>query len=380
MAQYPVRGLKRWCRALTWGRTVVLLSAMLAAIQLLYLVLLGKQSRHAAEYQTSQHQHDQITRLTSSVNEAVKSSYVIDTSGQYRIVHFLHKSDWDRRATVNDSEHIVASDVTIVTQCSANHLLHLISLREAWLGPISVAVFAPQTEAHAVLEAVVAVLHCFPDVRETVSIHLVTPLTSKGIPMTQSPKNISCDTLRRIGFYRSNMDKTTTLNYAVASKYPNNLLRNVARHAARTVYVFVIDIDMLPNVGLHKNYTHFLKQTTLERALENKTVHVIPSFEINTDTAIPKQKHELLEMWRKELLRPFYYELCWKCQRYTAYDRWQNLKRESELRISYEIEWHDPWEPFYIAPRTVPVFDERFKQYGFNRVSQVFGHINSYTL
>ena len=347
---------------------------MVGAIQLLYLVLLGKLDRHtitADESQTSQQQQDQISRLTSSVNEAIKSSYVIDTSGQYRIVHFLHKSNWDRRATVNDSEHIAAADVSVVTQCSVNHLLHLVSLSEAWLGPISVAVFAPQGEAYAVLEAIVAVLHCFPDVRETVSIHLVTPLTSKGIPLIQSLNNMSCDTYRRTGFHRSNLNTTTAVNYAVASKYPNNLLRNVARYAARTAYVFVIDIDMLPNVGLHKNYTNFLKRTTSD----NKTVHVIPSFEINTDTAIPKQKDELLEMWRKELLRPFYYELCWKCQRYTGYDRWQNLKRESELRISYEVEWHDPWEPFYIAPRTVPVFDERFKQYGFNRVSQVFGHI-----
>lgn len=319
----------------------------------------------AEESQTAE--QEQITHLTFSLNEAIRSSHTIDTSGEYRIVYFLHMSDWDRKPRVN--EHV--TDVSIVSQCSANHLLHLISLVEVWQGPISVAVFTSQTEAYSVLEMVVKLVHCFSAVRETVSIHLVYPLTSKDIPMIQPLKNISCDTFRRIGFHR-----TVALNYAVvATKYPNNLLRNVARHGARTPYVFVIDIDMLPNTGLRTSFMHFLKRTTLERTLDNRTVYVVPSFEIYTNTVMPRQKDELLEMWQRELLRPFYSELCWKCQRYTDYDRWQNLKHDSELRVSYEVKWQDPWEPFYIAPRTVPVFDERFKQYGFNRISQVFGYV-----
>ena len=42
------------------------------------------------------------------------------------------------------------------------------------------------------------------------------------------------------------------------------------------------------------------------------------------------------------------------------------------LSRSHQVAYHDPWEPFYIS-RTAdtPQFDERFKQYGFNRISQI---------
>lgn len=39
---------------------------------------------------------------------------------------------------------------------------------------------------------------------------------------------------------------------------------------------------------------------------------------------------------------------------------------------TYRASWHEPWEPFYIAEtEIIPKFDERFRQYGFNRISQV---------
>lgn len=32
------------------------------------------------------------------------------------------------------------------------------------------------------------------------------------------------------------------------------------------------------------------------------------------------------------------------------------------MQIAYSVDWKDPWEPFYIAPNHVPLYDERFKQ------------------
>lgn len=368
---YRSRSLQQRINMFTWGRLVLLLSMILASLQLLYLVLLGRLEVYNArikESHTGEHQQQQIAHLIVSFNEAIKSSHVIDTSGQYRIVYYLHRSDWDRRRQVTASEHVIDNDVSVVTQCSVNHLLHLLSFREVWQGPISVAVFMAQPEAYSVLQTIIVLVHCFPAVRESVSLHLVCPLTSKDIPTIRPMTNISCDNIRRT--HRSNLNMTDALNYAAMAKYPNNLLRNVAKYGARTAYVFVIDIDMLPNTGLDTSFIKFLKQITLERVLDNRTVYVVPSFEIDTDAAIPKQKDKLLEIWQRGLVRPFYYELCWKCQRFTEYDRWRNLKHDSELQVSYDVKWQDPWEPFYIAPRNVPVFDERFKQYGFNRISQ----------
>jgi N-acetyllactosaminide beta-1,3-N-acetylglucosaminyltransferase len=112
-------------------------------------------------------------------------------------------------------------------------------------------------------------------------------------------------------------------------------------------------------------------------------------------------------------LQPFYYNLCWKCQRHTKFHQWLDYETTTEYaaagakeatanaanagasreervhslgpnqaghvggnaeqnRVVYRAEWHEPWEPFYIAKTdTVPEFDERFQQYGFNRISQV---------
>lgn len=88
---------------------------------------------------------------------------------------------------------------------------------------------------------------------------------------------------------------------------------------------------------------------------------------------IPANKTALLDLIRKKLIRPFYYELCYKCQKSTNYEEWQLLGEDSQLNAVLEIEYQDPYEPFYIALNSdsLPFYDERFKQYGFNRISNV---------
>lgn len=93
---------------------------------------------------------------------------------------------------------------------------------------------------------------------------------------------------------------------------------------------------------------------------------------------VPTNKSALLELVRRKLVRPFYFEQCNKCQRSTNYEEWQLANAdpesgESRLGVLFEIFWQDPYEPFYIALNSdsLPYYDERFKQYGFNRISQV---------
>ncbi|RXG58383.1 Beta-1,4-glucuronyltransferase 1 [Armadillidium vulgare] len=92
---------------------------------------------------------------------------------------------------------------------------------------------------------------------------------------------------------------------------------------------------------------------------------------------IPENKSNLLKLREMGKARPFYQELCWKCQKYTEYDAWErrkprmNEKESDPLQHLYEVLWRDPWEPFYISKTNVPLYDERFRQYGFNRISQV---------
>jgi len=47
---------------------------------------------------------------------------------------------------------------------------------------------------------------------------------------------------------------------------------------------------------------------------EDKTVYVVPAFEARETVASPRTKIELLKLVDGGDIRPFYIELCWKCQ------------------------------------------------------------------
>ena len=108
--------------------------------------------------------------------------------------------------------------------------------------------------------------------------------------------------------------------------------------------------------------------------LLDKSVYVLPAYEMNADIQVgnvPRNKTALMQLVRRNELRPFYVELCWKCQKHTQYELWEKEPETSRLSVLFEVLWKDPWEPFYISRNDVPFYDERFKQYGFNRISQV---------
>jgi hypothetical protein len=47
---------------------------------------------------------------------------------------------------------------------------------------------------------------------------------------------------------------------------------------------------------------------------EDKTVYVVPAFEARETVSSPRTKTELLKLVDGGHVRPFYIELCWKCQ------------------------------------------------------------------
>ncbi|RMB90465.1 hypothetical protein DUI87_33066 [Hirundo rustica rustica] len=102
-----------------------------------------------------------------------------------------------------------------------------------------------------------------------------------------------------------------------------------------------------------------------------RVVFVLPAFEVRSGLRPPGSKAELLRLWGAGAARPFYGALCPRCQAPTDFGRWRALPPPPRLHVAYEAAWRDPWEPFFVAPaHGVPRFDERFLQYGFNRISQ----------
>eukprot|EP00794_Sanderia_malayensis_P017091 gene17091-18812_t len=233
----------------------------------------------------------------------------------------------------------------------------------------NLSIFAPGRDIEIALDQIMVLRSCSFEVKQFVTFQIVMALSH---PPMQS----------NLGYYMRKADSTPKVcggfphqqkhgfskNYAnkmVQVPYPVNLLRNVALSAAETSHVLVIDIDMIPIPKLLENF-----QKHFESIKREKAVYVLPTFELKDNHVIPETKKDLLNAWRLGNARPFYEQVCWKCQKYTEYERWKR-SNSHDLSVAYHVEWHDPWEPFFIAKKDSVHYDERFKQYGFNRISQV---------
>jgi N-acetyllactosaminide beta-1,3-N-acetylglucosaminyltransferase len=338
------------------------------------------------DYTYSEYNEIEITEDRRKMYELVKESSVLDSSGEYHIINFLQRSQ-----SLGFRNHI-RQDLSLISQSSVSQLYNLDLLAYRWHGLISVSVFALSQDIPLAIEAILLLRRCHPSIRQNTSFHLVYPLSVPMPPIgatTMAPRP-SIDIIsnerncHNIGSVLQSM-QSNLINYAHNGvSYPNNLLRNVARRNSLTEFIFVIDIDLVPSDNLYEDFTEFAKENKLysESQREDKVVYVVPAYEIKIDSnsrstqqslndLIPHDKTALLQLIELMEARPFYIELCWKCQKYTDYETWQKQPVVSKFSVLFEVLWRDPWEPFYISRNSVPLYDERFRQYGFNRISQV---------
>eukprot|EP00053_Salpingoeca_punica_P013730 m.124350 g.124350 ORF g.124350 m.124350 type:complete len:620 (-) comp16286_c0_seq6:977-2836(-) len=157
-------------------------------------------------------------------------------------------------------------------------------------------------------------------------------------------------------------------NYNQNVPYPVNVLRNVPRSRSATKYFITVDIDLIPSPNLRNN---FLKRIAGTPQSNDEAAWVIPVFEIDETEDPPKTKRDLEALMDNQRAQPFYAYICRACHAPTNYTLW--FQADSEASLSYNVAYKDPWEPFYVSVnrRTTPYYDDRFKQYGFNRVQQI---------
>lgn len=260
-------------------------------------------------------------------------------------------------------------DVTLATQCSANHLHHVIELAKRWSGPISVAVFGPNDEAAFATDAMISMQDCWPEIRRRVTFHLVYP-TSHRADLSGARGKLtyrSCDHLRAMIHDYGSDDSA---NYKGDIPYPHNVLRNVARRGAATSHVFLIDVDVMPSLNIRDEFNAFAQRESLFDN-DSKVVFVVPVFEIKKGLECPNNKNELVTACRDNTVRPFHNKTCWWCHKPEEHPKWLDIPQSPTMEISFNASWDKSWEPFYISRRDVPLFDERFKQYGFDRIQQI---------
>ncbi|XP_075050460.1 beta-1,4-glucuronyltransferase 1-like isoform X2 [Mixophyes fleayi] len=350
-------------------RVVLIALLLVALLQLLYLSLLS--SLHGQQQQRSAHPVLEGTphaepRWQRELKEYLKAMLatggILDASGQYRIYRNLLAREEGQSKNL---------DVLLASHASLSNLWHLQELVQRWDGRISLALFA-SSAAQAKLATVLTytLAQLCPAVRQRVSFHLVCQSGDMAIfpeleDRTEYARLHTCQAV----FAKAAGMGTNIINYAGNASYPNNLLRNVARAGIGSpAFALVVDIDMVPSEGLRSGFLDLVA-----RGVDARMVFVVPAFEIRHTRRLPGTKEELLRLYQVGEVRAFYEELCPRCQAPTNYSVWLNLpERENSgrLEVAYVVEWRAPWEPFYIGNRKVPAFDERFKQYGYNRISQ----------
>ncbi|XP_026736939.1 LARGE xylosyl- and glucuronyltransferase 2-like [Trichoplusia ni] len=216
-------------------------------------------------------------------------------------------------------------DVTLVLQLSMDRLQFLERLVKYWEGPLSVAIYLSDCELTK-LESFIRDWSDTLSSRKNIGYHLV--------------------------FKHDDVH------------YPVNYLRNVALENVNTPYVFLMDVDFVPMVGL---YEHLRKAIQLISPYPQKKALVVAAFETQRYRAVPpRSKAALLARLGARGppdLAPFRAREWPRGHRATNYTRW------ATATAPYEVEWQTDYEPYLVVHRSVPKYDTRFSGFGWNKVS-----------
>ena len=92
--------------------------------------------------------------------------------------------------------------------------------------------------------------------------------------------------------------------FRIRVPYPVGLMRNLARKSSRTHFFTVCDIDVTPSMGIR---TGFLQMVTKKGLLnEEKSLYIMPIFELKRGELMPKDKAELKTLVQKGTARQFH--------------------------------------------------------------------------
>ena len=155
-----------------------------------------------------------------------------------------------------------------------------------------------------------------------------------------------------------------------ASLYPANLLRNVALEPVATTMVFLLDIDLIPDVGFYP-YIKSQYRTLVE--LADTHVFTIPAFQglgtvASVEAEFPVDKEDLVKLVADSKVKPILsgQQEFWEAFKCLNYDKWYVA---SEMYLA-DYRW--PCEPYLLGKTTnIPLYDERFVHYGNDKAQHV---------
>lgn len=272
--------------------------------------------------------------------------------GPYRVIYnVIEVSDYKA-----SNGPVTNFGVTYCTHATPEFLYHVVELVQRWDGPVSVAVYAPCTDAGLSLAIMHHLCRCLPEMSR-LSIHLIFPVTHP--PVFVSTTFSSYDSNSNVNLYPTFTDcsapeallggKLTTFRQREGLTYPVNVARNVARKAAETSHILVSDVELLPSRDLVSAFlsmlSRFQKQRVeggggfdlnhplpaLQESRMKKFVFVLPVFEVDEkESNVPSTKEELLELYTQNKAVYFHRWICLHCQRFPGLHRWLQQKSSAQ--------------------------------------------------
>ncbi|XP_017020847.1 beta-1,4-glucuronyltransferase 1-like [Drosophila kikkawai] len=267
--------------------------------------------------------------------------------------------------------------ITYTTNGDYTFFDNLETVVERWGGPVSFAIHAPGYDLNATLDAIQYVRNCLPGseaISDWVSFHVY-------FSNQHMPENVPYDedeVLARPyvctmadGFLipppYTLIDRSDSYKVKANLTYPINVGRNIARQAANTHFIFACDIELYPSLGFVDQFLDMVSQNHSVLALDPsqpRRVYPLAVFEIEARAQIPKNKAELMDLYRKKQAQIFHLKLCSTCHEIPGQQDWLNrtpsIKDHLQLfsmgRREYKFKF---WEPFYVSDKTEPLFDER---------------------
>ena len=219
----------------------------------------------------------------------------------------------------------LTNDITLALHVTLDRLVPMLEpMCRHWEGPMSIAVFANDSELSSLL-------------------HLI-----------HSSSVISC---------RRNIAHHIVYKEGVNMYYPANPLRVVALENAGTQYVFLNDMDFLPSYGLYSLLKQAVKGSDLSHS-----VLVVPAFETSEDPNtfhFPRSKSALLHMLMKNTVFQFHRDQYIRGHAPTDYPKWAKAAEK------YEIQWQPHYEPYLVVSKNITPLDTRFVSRDFNKVSHI---------
>jgi len=223
--------------------------------------------------------------------------------------------------------------VTLVTQLSADRLVALERLVDAWQAPLSAAVYVDPAKWH---------------VDETM---LRTLLLKSQV----CQKWLSLSIVFQHGYQEA---------------YPIQTLRNLALNLSHGS-VFLLDVDFIPSPRLAERAVARVQLYAKERP-GVKVAFVVAAFQPtekrSPNAVLPGDKVALMRERESGLVQPILHPLGEHASHVTTnYPRWY------ATTVDYSIPYEVLYEPYVIATMPgVPPYDERFNEYGNDKCAHVY--------